>query len=88
MTVAKKPLGLTELVLRDAHQSLFAIRMRLDDMHCRRRCRRCRPGAPYPGLIMTSALPSEQAASSLFEVRDKGSIHIQGLNCAGRAPWT
>jgi oxaloacetate decarboxylase alpha subunit len=28
----KKPLGLTELVLRDAHQSLFATRLRLDDM--------------------------------------------------------
>ena len=27
-----KPLALTELVLRDAHQSLFATRMRLDDM--------------------------------------------------------
>jgi len=28
----KKKLGITELVLRDAHQSLFATRMRLDDM--------------------------------------------------------
>jgi oxaloacetate decarboxylase (Na+ extruding) subunit alpha len=28
----KKPLGITELVLRDAHQSLFATRMRIDDM--------------------------------------------------------
>lgn len=28
----KKPLGITELVLRDAHQSLLATRMRLDDM--------------------------------------------------------
>ncbi|MFC6439236.1 sodium-extruding oxaloacetate decarboxylase subunit alpha [Bowmanella sp. JS7-9] len=27
-----KPLGITELVLRDAHQSLLATRMRLDDM--------------------------------------------------------
>ena len=27
-----KPLALTELVLRDAHQSLLATRMRLDDM--------------------------------------------------------
>jgi oxaloacetate decarboxylase alpha subunit len=27
-----KPLGLTEVVLRDAHQSLFATRLRLDDM--------------------------------------------------------
>ncbi len=27
-----KPLGLTELVLRDAHQSLLATRMRIDDM--------------------------------------------------------
>ncbi len=27
-----KPLGITEVVLRDAHQSLFATRMRLDDM--------------------------------------------------------
>ncbi|MGD8174664.1 sodium-extruding oxaloacetate decarboxylase subunit alpha [Marinimicrobium sp. ARAG 43.8] len=32
MSDAKKPLGITELVLRDAHQSLFATRMRLDDM--------------------------------------------------------
>lgn len=29
---AKKKLGLTELVFRDAHQSLFATRMRIDDM--------------------------------------------------------
>jgi oxaloacetate decarboxylase (Na+ extruding) subunit alpha len=28
----KKPLGITEVVLRDAHQSLFATRMRLEDM--------------------------------------------------------
>jgi oxaloacetate decarboxylase alpha subunit len=28
----KKPLGITELVLRDGHQSLLATRMRLDDM--------------------------------------------------------
>ncbi|MBL6691229.1 MAG: sodium-extruding oxaloacetate decarboxylase subunit alpha [Pseudomonadales bacterium] len=27
-----QPLGITELVLRDAHQSLFATRMRIDDM--------------------------------------------------------
>ncbi|WP_341937740.1 sodium-extruding oxaloacetate decarboxylase subunit alpha [Marinimicrobium sp. C2-29] len=32
MSEVKKPLGITELVLRDAHQSLFATRMRLDDM--------------------------------------------------------
>ena len=32
MSKAKKPLGLTEVVLRDAHQSLFATRLRLDDM--------------------------------------------------------
>jgi oxaloacetate decarboxylase alpha subunit len=32
MTAAAKPLRLTELVLRDAHQSLFATRMRIDDM--------------------------------------------------------
>jgi len=29
---AKKPLGITDVVLRDAHQSLFATRMRIDDM--------------------------------------------------------
>jgi oxaloacetate decarboxylase alpha subunit len=29
---AKTPLGITDVVLRDAHQSLFATRMRLDDM--------------------------------------------------------
>ncbi|MGB5578890.1 MAG: sodium-extruding oxaloacetate decarboxylase subunit alpha, partial [Woeseiaceae bacterium] len=28
----KKPLGITELVLRDAHQSLLATRMRIDDL--------------------------------------------------------
>ena len=28
----RQPLGITELVLRDAHQSLFATRMRIDDM--------------------------------------------------------
>lgn len=32
MSKTKKPLGITELVLRDAHQSLFATRMRLEDM--------------------------------------------------------
>lgn len=32
MTEPKKPLGITEVVLRDAHQSLFATRLRLDDM--------------------------------------------------------
>lgn len=30
--VNTKPVGITELVLRDAHQSLFATRMRIDDM--------------------------------------------------------
>ncbi|MCQ3830424.1 sodium-extruding oxaloacetate decarboxylase subunit alpha [Microbulbifer elongatus] len=30
--VNKTPLGITDVVLRDAHQSLFATRMRLDDM--------------------------------------------------------
>ncbi|TCJ98787.1 oxaloacetate decarboxylase alpha subunit [Volucribacter psittacicida] len=32
MTTTKKPISITELVLRDAHQSLFATRLRLDDM--------------------------------------------------------
>ncbi len=32
MTETKKPLGITDVVLRDAHQSLLATRMRLDDM--------------------------------------------------------
>ena len=32
MSKSKQPLGITEVVLRDAHQSLFATRMRLDDM--------------------------------------------------------
>ncbi|WP_188150664.1 sodium-extruding oxaloacetate decarboxylase subunit alpha [Teredinibacter waterburyi] len=32
MSNTKKPLGVTEVVLRDAHQSLFATRMRIDDM--------------------------------------------------------
>lgn len=32
MTNSKKPLGITDVVLRDAHQSLLATRMRLDDM--------------------------------------------------------
>lgn len=32
MSDNKKPLGITEVVLRDAHQSLFATRLRLDDM--------------------------------------------------------
>lgn len=32
MTDTKQPLGITDVVLRDAHQSLFATRMRLDDM--------------------------------------------------------
>jgi len=30
--LSKKPLGITDVVLRDAHQSLFATRLRLDDM--------------------------------------------------------
>ncbi len=32
MTDKKKPLGITDVILRDAHQSLLATRMRLDDM--------------------------------------------------------
>jgi oxaloacetate decarboxylase alpha subunit len=32
MTDTKKPLGITDVVLRDAHQSILATRMRLDDM--------------------------------------------------------
>ena len=32
MSVNKKPLGITDVVLRDAHQSLLATRMRIDDM--------------------------------------------------------
>ena len=32
MTTTKQPLGITDVVLRDAHQSLFATRMRIDDM--------------------------------------------------------
>jgi len=32
MSETKKPLGVTDVVLRDAHQSLFATRLRLDDM--------------------------------------------------------
>ncbi|MCW8355222.1 sodium-extruding oxaloacetate decarboxylase subunit alpha [Marinomonas pontica] len=32
MTKTKQPLGITDVVLRDAHQSLFATRMRIDDM--------------------------------------------------------
>ncbi len=32
MSDVKKPLGITDVVLRDAHQSLFATRMRIDDM--------------------------------------------------------
>ncbi|MBB3141988.1 sodium-extruding oxaloacetate decarboxylase subunit alpha [Halomonas organivorans] len=32
MTANARPLGITDVVLRDAHQSLFATRLRLDDM--------------------------------------------------------
>ena len=32
MTKARNPLGITDVVLRDAHQSLFATRLRIDDM--------------------------------------------------------
>jgi len=32
MTETKKPLGITDVILRDAHQSLMATRMRIDDM--------------------------------------------------------
>ena len=32
MTTTKQPLGITDVVLRDAHQSLFATRLRIDDM--------------------------------------------------------
>ncbi|MDX1801848.1 MAG: sodium-extruding oxaloacetate decarboxylase subunit alpha [Marinobacter sp.] len=32
MSDTKKPLGITDVILRDAHQSLLATRMRLDDM--------------------------------------------------------
>lgn len=32
MTITKKPIQITDVVLRDAHQSLFATRLRIDDM--------------------------------------------------------
>jgi len=32
MTVIKKPVGITEVVLRDAHQSILATRLRIEDM--------------------------------------------------------
>ena len=32
MSSKTNALGITEVVLRDAHQSLFATRMRIDDM--------------------------------------------------------
>ncbi len=32
MTQSKKPLGITEVVLRDAHQSILATRLRIEDM--------------------------------------------------------
>ena len=32
MSETKNPIGITEVVLRDAHQSLFATRLRIDDM--------------------------------------------------------
>lgn len=32
MTISTRPLGITDVVLRDAHQSLFATRLRTDDM--------------------------------------------------------
>ena len=32
MSENHRPLGITDVVLRDAHQSLFATRLRLDDM--------------------------------------------------------
>ena len=32
MSESARPLGITDVVLRDAHQSLFATRMRIDDM--------------------------------------------------------
>ncbi len=32
MTIAKQPLGITDVVLRDAHQSILATRIRLEDM--------------------------------------------------------
>lgn len=32
MIVTPRPVAITDVVLRDAHQSLFATRLRLDDM--------------------------------------------------------
>ncbi len=32
MSDVLKPLGITDVVLRDAHQSLFATRLRIEDM--------------------------------------------------------
>jgi len=32
MAEVKKPLGITEVVLRDAHQSILATRLRIEDM--------------------------------------------------------
>ena len=41
--MAKKPIKITEVVLRDAHQSLLATRMTMDEM---------RPTMPENGALM------------------------------------
>jgi oxaloacetate decarboxylase alpha subunit len=66
MTVA-----ITDVVLRDAHQSLFATRLRLDDMLPLRRARRrgygsleCWGGATFDACIRFSAKTRGSACAS------------------------
>ena len=48
--MAKKPIKITEVVLRDAHQSLLATRMTMDEM---------RPILPEICLLYTSPSPRD-----------------------------
>ncbi len=55
--MAKKPIKITEVVLRDAHQSLLATRMTMDEM---------RPILPEMDKILTS--PSSAGAVRLRQL--------------------
>ena len=79
MTLAKKPIKITEVVLRDAHQSLLATRMTMDEMRPilpeMDKSRRTSP------LSAGAALPSTPA--SAFWTRTPGRVCA---SCARRCP--
>ena len=74
MTLAKKPIKITEVVLRDAHQSLLATRMTMDEM---------RPILPEMDKIRIS--PLNAGAAPPLTPASASSMKIRGNACASCA---